>query len=227
MLVSVTASRRAGHAGKGKPIRLSGEIGTHSVLFSHFIDRNGGCGGNARVAKMNYHENIEVRLNESGQDIKLNPCPTRFSQGRVFAYEGEAILRFPVEASATGHVVGTLPEIQAYRRLPARHEANGTSFPVRQVPFTVVVDDQCTDAGGPMDPQLSAVDISPPWEGGADLVWQSKKPLQAHWSWDVTSEVESSQQTANICLVAIGVASAVLVGASGYLVKGLVLDRVV
>jgi hypothetical protein len=226
MLVSVKASRTARHAGKAKPLALAAESIGHSLLFAHFIDRNAGYGGNARVAKMKSYENI-AGFHESGQNIWLNPYPTRFQQHKVFAYKGEAILSFPVEASAAGHVVGALPEIEVFRDLPDTHEDYGTTFHYRKVPFTVVVDDQYTDAGGPMDPQLSAVDISPPWEGDNLLTWKSKKPLQAHWSWDVTNDVESSQETANICLVAIGVASAVLVVAGGYLVKGLLLDRVV
>jgi hypothetical protein len=125
-----------------------------------------------------------------------------------FEYQTEAFLNFQVESIIAGHLTGRLPGIDA---LACEHAV------CSPLPYRVIVWDRYVRLN---NANLSDMTVTPDTVGPF-LVWDDKGLLLAHWSWTVVSDLNRSQEIANICLVLIGVASSVLVALSGFLIKRL------
>jgi hypothetical protein len=187
-------------------------------LISHFLtDTNPGCGPSSMVSSLN-------NSLQGGQQIQLGwiypcmgatgECPSGVSKEQ-WCIAGEAVLSYPVESEATGHVAGMLPVIDVGYR-----EGNGANL--RPAPYHVIVAGDQYTPDGTLIPGLQDVATSPSASSADSLSWQEDGYLRASWSWTVIADVDRSEQISDICLVLVGVLSSALVATLGYLIKSFI-----
>jgi hypothetical protein len=186
-----------------------------SHLLSHFLTgTTPGCGLNPTSWPLNNYQ-------DNGEQIQAQwvyPCQGEATRGcsavvsnKQWCMAGEAVLTYPVESEATGHVAGMLPVIDVGYR-----QANGN---IRATPYQVIVAGDRYTPGGIIAPGLQEESISPSTTSADSLSWQADGLLRATWSWTVIADVNQSEQVSNICLILVGVVSSALVATLGYLVK--------
>lgn len=189
-----------------------------SYLLSHFLTgTTPGCGLNPTIWPLNNYQ-------ANGEQIQaqwIYPCKGEAtgecSAGvgtKKWCIAGEAVLTYPVESEATGHVAGMLPVIDVGYR-----QADGN---IRATPYQVIVAGDRYTPGGIIAPGLQEESISPATTSADSLSWQADGILRATWSWTVIADVNQSEQVSNICLILVGVLSSALVAILGYLVKLLI-----
>lgn len=189
-----------------------------SGLISHFLtETSPGCAGSNSTAwplnnAQDNGQGVQVQWIYPCQGA-LGRCPSGVNT-KQWCMVGEAILNYPVESEATGHVAGMLPIIDVGYA--------GGSDNIRTTPYHVIVAGDNFTPSGTVIPGLQDVSISPSTTSADSLSWQEDGSLQASWSWTVISDVDRAEQISNICLVLVGVASSALIAILGYLIKLLI-----
>ncbi len=158
---------------------------------------------------------LVVRNSATSQFGEVYPCSASLLHPGHIQYQVETFIRFPVESIATGHVAGVLPGIIVQAWDDRRPEGYA-------VPYRVIVIDRY--GGSLVNPGLSNISVSPT-PVAPFLTWNTEGLLFAHWSWAIDSDLNQSQEIANICLVLVGVVSAALITLGGFLIKRLLVAK--